>query len=154
MPLRQKLALKAVQRYWRLRRAMTLGAQGMVLDDQGRVLLVRHGYRPGWHMPGGGVETGESAENALLRELEEEVGVSVNGPPQLFGIFTNFTSFPGDHILLFVIRDFARPRVPAPNREIEAQGFFDLASLPDGTTGGTRRRLAEVCNGVPKALIW
>ncbi|MBN9245973.1 MAG: NUDIX domain-containing protein, partial [Hyphomicrobium sp.] len=78
---------------------VTLGAQGIVVDAESRVLLVRHAYRPGWHFPGGGVERGEEIETAITREVLEETGVVILEPPKLIGIFSHFDDYPGDHIV-------------------------------------------------------
>jgi ADP-ribose pyrophosphatase YjhB (NUDIX family) len=140
--------------YWRLTRGATLGAQGVVIDEEGRVLLVRHGYRVGWHFPGGGIEWGETAEVALARELLEEVGVVLKERPKLHGFFANFARLPSDHIALYVVRDWEQPSIPPSSYEILESGFFYRHALPDTTTPGAVRRIAEIFDGAPVTANW
>jgi 8-oxo-dGTP pyrophosphatase MutT (NUDIX family) len=148
------VVVKGLQTYWRLTRGLTMGAQGLVLDPANRVLLVRHGYRPGWHFPGGGVEKGEAAATAVTRELDEEAGIEPVSNPELYGIYTNFAMFPSDHVVLFLIREWRQTRVPQPNREILEQGFFAPDELPVDTAAAVRRRLGEVLDGRPRVTYW
>lgn len=140
--------------WWRLTRGLTLGAQGVIIDANSKVLLIRHRYRPGWYFPGGGVERNETVSTALARELEEEAGVVLTAPPEFHGLFANIENFPGDHIALFLVRAWEQPTIPVPSVEIAEQGFFALDQLPDGTSGGTRRRLAEIFEGAAKSERW
>jgi ADP-ribose pyrophosphatase YjhB (NUDIX family) len=113
-----------------------------VINQAGEVLLVEHTYVHGWHLPGGGVEMGESAETAMARELVEEVGVRVTGPLQLVAVHASLGRFRGDHVLLYRVE--AWERCPATSRgEIHQTGWFRPDALPAGTTGATRRRVAE-----------
>ena len=135
-------------------RGMTLGVRGACFDEDGRIFLVRHSYMPGWYLPGGGVERGETVGEALLRELREEGGIEIDGAPALFGIYIN-PKRRRDHVLVFVSRSIRRPSPPAyPNREIAEAGFFDLGALPEATTPATRRRLAEIAEGAPATPHW
>ena len=77
----EPLITPAFRAWWRIRRAMTLGVRGIALDPAGHLLLVRHTYAPGWHLPGGGVESAETTINAIVREMAEEGGVSADSAP-------------------------------------------------------------------------
>lgn len=138
--------------WWRLRRPMTLGVRGLVSDEAGRVLLVRHTYAHGWYLPGGGVEHGETALQAVLRELAEEGGVAA-ASARLIGLYSNHAHFKHDHIALFRAEAW-RPCTPRENGEIAERDFFALDALPEGLTAGTRRRLAELYEGVPSSDHW
>jgi 8-oxo-dGTP pyrophosphatase MutT (NUDIX family) len=150
----RKGVAKSLQFYWRRTRALTMGAQGIVLDADNRVLLIRHTYRPGWHFPGGGVEKGETAELSVTRELEEEAGIVCNQRPELFGLYANFRAFPSDHIALFVVRAWTQGAIPLPNQEIAEQTFAAPEALPSGTTGAVERRLNEVLSGAERSAHW
>lgn len=140
--------------YWRFARGATLGARGLVVDGRGRVFLVRHSYVDGWHMPGGGVETGETMLTALTRELAEEGNIKLTGQPQLFAIYFNGRVSRRDHVALYIVRDFLQESPPVPNREIVEHGFFALDALPADTSRATRARLDEVFKGVAVSELW
>jgi ADP-ribose pyrophosphatase YjhB (NUDIX family) len=140
--------------YWRFARGMTLGVRGVVLDGDDRVFLVKHTYVAGWYLPGGGVETGETFRDALARELMEEGRIELLGGPKLHGIFFNSYASRRDHVAVYVIRHFRQDRLPAPNREIAACGFFEASALPQDTTEGTRLRIAEVLENKEPIATW
>lgn len=150
----RKIIGKVMQRYWRLSRGMTLGAQAALIDPDGRLLLIRHTYQPGWRFPGGGVEKGETIETALTREVDEEVGVSLTKPPELFGVYSNEASFPNDHIVLFLARTWEQHRVPEPNYEIAEHRRFAPDALPPDTSPPTARRVAEIFGGAGRSPYW
>jgi ADP-ribose pyrophosphatase YjhB (NUDIX family) len=143
-----------LQPYFRLTRGQTLGVRGIVRDDAGAFLLVRHTYAPGWTFPGGGVDREETLEEAVTRELCEEVGVEIVGRPRLFGIFANLDKFKGDHVAVYIIDTWKSTAAPSRSLEIAEHGFFAHDSLPDATTGGARRRIGEIVDGTPPPDTW
>lgn len=142
----KRLAFKAVsklvlQPLHRQTRGMTLGTRSIVRDGED-VLLVRHTYAPGWLLPGGGVERGETLVAAAIRELREEAMIVADDEPHLLGLYLNDRQFPGDHVACFIVDRFRREPFVA-SAEIADARFFARNALPDGTTSGTRRRIAE-----------
>jgi 8-oxo-dGTP pyrophosphatase MutT (NUDIX family) len=150
----EPLIRRGMHFYWRFARGMTLGVRGLVLDGDGRVFLVKHSYVDGWHLPGGGVETGETFMQALTRELYEEGHIELTTPPALHGVYFNAHASRRDHVALYVVRGFRQASVPAPNHEIIDTGFFAPDALPPDTTRGTRARIDEVLRGVPAGERW
>jgi 8-oxo-dGTP pyrophosphatase MutT (NUDIX family) len=157
-PIASSFIERAMQRgmhlYWRFARGLTVGVRALVIDGTGRVFLVKHSYIAGWHLPGGGVEPGESLMTALTRELREEGNIELGDQPVLFGLYFNRRISRRDHVALYVVRSFHQSAAPQPNREIIAHGFFLPNALPAETTRGTRARISEFFDDRPAAELW
>ncbi len=128
----------------RLMRGMTVGVRVAAFDDQGRVFLVKHTYTPGWYLPGGAVDPGETAEEAAHREAREEGNLQCEVPLELRGLYQNREVSYRDHVAFYVARHSVQTAPRAPDREIAASGFFAIDALPEDVTKATMRRLDEL----------
>ncbi|WP_336490583.1 NUDIX domain-containing protein [Methylobacterium nigriterrae] len=135
-------------------RGVTLGVRGAAIDGQGRVCLVQHTYVTGWHLPGGGVEPGENAVEAMLREFREEAEIVPEADLRLHGFYRNAAASARDHVALYIAPAFTVLRPKAADREIAACGFFPIDALPEGTTRATRARLREIREGLAQSPTW
>jgi len=131
--------------WWFVARPFSVGVLGLVVDDEGRILLVEQTYRSGWYLPGGGVGRKEALDAALRRELREEVGVEPTEAPRLHGIYWNFAESKSDYVAVFVVEHWERK--PAGSIEIARDAFFAPDELPEDTSPAARRRIGELGAG-------
>lgn len=149
-----RLRDRVFQSWFRFSRSLTLGVRGVVVDAEGRVLLVRHTYAPGWHFPGGGVEKGETAVLSMQRELKEEAGIAAATPAmRLLSVHANHSYFPNDHVLVYRIDDWTQGQATSRG-EIAEVRFVDPLMPPEGVSPGTQRRLDEIFAGADTSELW
>ncbi|MGD9477643.1 NUDIX domain-containing protein [Shinella sp. G-2] len=149
-----RLVTRVLHGYFALSRGMTMGVRAACFDGEGRVFLVRHSYVPGWHLPGGGVERGETALEALAKEMREEGNLAIGDAPRLVHVYFNRQTSKRDHVLLYRCDGVAQTAPRLKDREIVEAGFFALDALPAATTAATRRRLDELAGRAPFADFW
>ena len=148
------LVKRVLHGYFALSRGMTMGVRAACFDEAGRIFLVRHSYVPGWHLPGGGIERGETALEALVKEIKEEGNLATGAPPRLLHVYFNRQTSKRDHVLLYRCDGVAQTAPRLRDREIVEAGFFALDALPAATTAATRRRLEEIAGRSPFADYW
>lgn len=129
-----------------------MGARALVVKSN-HVLLVRHTYQKGWCTIGGGVEKGESPQEALIRELKEEAGITVTGHPELFAVYHHIFQKRDDYVAFYIVRDFEEDLM-SYSLEIAKKKWFSLDGLPDGITPATQRRIEEFLGKAPKSERW
>ena len=132
--LRERLAVKVLHPLFLLKRPMILGVRAAAFDASGRVFLVRHTYVSGWHLPGGGVERGETAGEALEKELREEGNLAISGKPQLFHVYFNNHTSKRDHVVFYRV-EVTQTSPRKPDREIVECGFSVARKIFDTVLG-------------------
>lgn len=137
----------------RATRGMTLGVRVVATDGEGRVMLVRHTYLHGWWLPGGGVDRGETTQDAAVRELREETGLKATVPPRLISVHSNERFFKGDHVLVYGV-DAYEIGERTSHGEIAEIAWVHPDALPEDAHRSTRDRLGEIFGGVKVSPQW
>ena len=141
-----RLALTAAHQLlkanWRVRRPRTFGAHALVLTPATKVVLVKLRYAPGWRLPGGGRSEHEDPQDAVLRELREEIGMTSHGAVRLAAELDETVSHKRDLATLFVVEDVVyRPRW---SWEIERVIEAPLEDLPADLSRPAERWIAAI----------
>lgn len=152
--LARNLFSRTLHSYFLMRRGLTLGVRAIVRSGDGRFLLVRHTYIPGWYFSGGGVEKGQSSVQASSKELHQETGLHLAKAPLLYGVYYNNGVSKRDHVVAYLC-DVNNILDAKPNSiEIAEIGLFDFADMPPDVDPGTKRRIREIVLGDAVTESW
>ena len=153
MKILKLIAYKIATIYWKIFRPQTFGVKLLLIND-GKVLLVEQSYTKGYHLPGGGVKSGEMFEQALKREIVEELGLHISDL-QLFGVYQNTKQGKIDTVITFISTMPVDLNKAKLSNEINRADFFSLDILPTNISPGSRKRIQEyLSNNFPIAKEW
>lgn len=126
--------------YWKIFNPKTYGSRAVILCENS-ILLVKHINMNYWALPGGTIDNGESPEQCLLRELEEELSLAEIKLEYKLGEYTSTKEGKRDTVYVFIVKvfslDFQR------QWELEDAKWFDLDSLPYNISPAGLRRIKE-----------
>lgn len=127
---------------WFFSRPTAHGVHAVALTPEGRIVLVKLTYASGWRLPGGGRKDWEAPEDAVLRELKEETGMTAHRAIQRVYDFRHSPDFRKGHAVLFVVTDVAY-RPPRWSFEVEEVREFAVEGLPQDTAAIARRQIGD-----------
>lgn len=131
--------------YWQVFKPHTAGVR-VILQKNNQVFLVKHSYSKQWYLPGGEVRKNENPQQALKREILEELGIKLSGNLQLWGKYLNLKEGKIDQVTVFLLQNphLYKNSLLSKHPEIAQARFFPISRLPLETSPGTRRRIKEL----------
>lgn len=139
--------------YWKILKPNTFGVRLLYINNN-EVILVKHSYLNQWYLPGGQVKANETIEEALKREIKEELNIVITERPRIFGIYFNSQESKRDHIVLFIIeeKESKNEKVSSKSIEIKKARYFSLKDLPKDISPGTKRRIEDFLESKSKKM--
>ncbi|MBN1230245.1 MAG: NUDIX domain-containing protein [Anaerolineales bacterium] len=129
----------------------TIGVFGMIFNEKNKVLICHGRDRDLWNLPGGGMESGETPQQALWREVNEETGLEVE-IIRLVGIYTK--PHHDDIVFSFLCRLLGKePVCPELNEETDAFDWCNIDTLPENFSWMQVQRICNALEDISEALL-
>lgn len=129
--------------YWALFKVTTIGVRVLV-EHEGKVLLIKHSYRKGYYFPGGGVKRGEEFSQACIREVFEETGLVID-KMQLVSVYRNFLESKNNCVLIYRAGSVINPQeLKADGVEIVEAIWVNPTNPPKEASYYTKQALASL----------
>ncbi len=113
--------------------------KGVLAAPDGRIVLLKN-ERDEWELPGGRIEEGESPEQCLAREINEELGLAVVVGAPLDTYL--FEVIPGKHVFIATYAcTLIGPYAPVISHEHTHMALFERTALPGNLPTGYRRSI-------------
>jgi len=125
-----------------------IGVFALIFDDEGRILLGHRRDVDGWNLPGGGMEAGETVDEALCREVREETGLDIE-VGQLVGVYSK----PQKQEVVLAFRCGVIGGTLQPTEETHESRYFAPDALPTNTLPKHRQRIEDALLNSPSAII-
>lgn len=122
-------AYQLLRAAWFVRRPRTFGAHAFALTPERKLILVRLRYASGWRLPGGGRHEREEPQEAALRELTEEIGMTAHGRVRLVAELEQQPDRRRDLVSLIIVENVRYD--PSWSLEIERIIEVSLDDLPN-----------------------
>jgi len=125
-----------------------IGVFALIFDDKGSILLGHRRDVDWWNLPGGGMEAGETVDEALLREVYEETRLEVE-VGQLVGVYSK----PQKQEVVLTFRCRVIGGTLQPTEETRESRYFAPGALPTNTLPKHRQRIEDALLNSPSAII-
>ncbi|MFE5840357.1 NUDIX hydrolase [Streptomyces niveus] len=126
-----------------------MSVAGVIVDNQGRALLIKRRDNGHWEPPGGVVEAGETLPDALQREVLEETGIKIALPATLTGVYKNMTGL----IVSLVFRCQAIEGQPTTGDETKALRWVTRGEASELADEAYAIRVLDALDAVSPAAV-
>jgi 8-oxo-dGTP diphosphatase len=119
-----------------------------VIIEEGKVLLAHRNDIDWWNLPGGGMEAGETVEEAMIREVREETGLEV-AVERLVGVYSK----PQKNEVVLALRCHITGGTLSATEESRECRFFAPNAMPRNTLPKHRQRVEDALLNLPYAVL-
>jgi 8-oxo-dGTP diphosphatase len=129
------------------------GSAAVITNADGEVLLMRRAYPPeDWVLPGGNAEPDESPVETAIREVREELGITID-PTRMTGVYYQRDHRAGEFVHFVFICSMPSSRGAVHDgAEVADYDFFAPDRLPEPMAYSTRRRILDALSPRPQPL--